>query len=243
MKIELEGEGAVGVIVGVLGSIAVAALLVGIRSRIDQANVALALVLVVVLAAYTGGRVAGAAAGIGAAVSFDFFHTQPFNSLAIKSGDDIVTTALLVAIGVAVGHIATSRHAASVAARTGIEEVAGIHRVAALSASGASRVEVTSAVTAEVASVLYLRECRFTDVDPELPHLESTGHVDAAYVFRRDGFVLPPEGVSIDVCLGEQRLGWLACEPAKDSDGVSLDRKHTAIALADLLGLALATSA
>ena len=55
--------------IGGLLAIAAAGLLGAVRGDISQANAALALVLIVVLAAFTGGRWAGVSTGIVAAVS------------------------------------------------------------------------------------------------------------------------------------------------------------------------------
>ena len=62
--------------IGGLLAIAAAGLLGAVRGDISQANAALALVLIVVLAAFTGGRWAGVSTGIVAAVAFDFFLTE-----------------------------------------------------------------------------------------------------------------------------------------------------------------------
>src|SRR5689334_2696462 len=53
-------RGLMGLALGGLGAIAVAALLVPLRTRMDHTNLALVLVLVVVLAAILGGRAAAA---------------------------------------------------------------------------------------------------------------------------------------------------------------------------------------
>ena len=74
-----------------------------------NANVALVLVLVVVLAAVGGGRTAGAVAAVSAALSFNFFHTVPYLTLEIDSADDVETTLLLLAVGLAVGQLASYR--------------------------------------------------------------------------------------------------------------------------------------
>ncbi|QXC59798.1 DUF4118 domain-containing protein [Aquihabitans sp. G128] len=241
----MDDRGVMGLSVGVLGSIGVAGLLTSFRGEIDQTNVALALVLVVVVAAYTGGRAAGSLSGVVAAVSFDFFHTQPYRSLAIKSADDVWTTLLLVAVGLAVGQIATSRRVAKVAERAGTEEVAGIHRVTELSAGGAAGPEVVAAVEAEVAAVLRLRRCTFTTdpVDASLARMEPGGRVGGApYVFQGDAFVLPADGVVIEVRHGERLLGSLVATPPSEPEGIDRDRRRTAVALADVLGLALAVA-
>ena len=95
--------------IGGAAPIAVAAALVSLRDHMLNANVALVLVLVVVLAAVGGGRSAGAAAAVSAALSFNFFHTVPYLTLEIDSADDVETTLLLLAVGLAVGQLATFR--------------------------------------------------------------------------------------------------------------------------------------
>ena len=87
----------------------VVAALVPLRDEMQPANVALVLVLVVLVAAVLGGRLAGAAVGLVVAVSFDFFFTRPYGSLAISSRDDLQTTVLLAAIGLIAGDLVERR--------------------------------------------------------------------------------------------------------------------------------------
>src|SRR5437588_9084498 len=95
-----------GSAVGGIGSIATAALLVAVRDQVATVNVALVLVLLVLLGAVIGGRRAGVVSAVVAAMSLDFFHTLPYNSLKIANSNDIQTTVLLLVVGVAVGEIA-----------------------------------------------------------------------------------------------------------------------------------------
>lgn len=232
---ELISAGLGGILV-----IAVAGLLGAVRGEIDQANAALVLVLVVIAAGFTGGSRAGVSTGLAAAVSFDFFLTRPYGSLAIKSSDDVIATVLLVTVGFAVGLIATSRDEARAASKAGSDEVAGAYRVARMVADGADITAVIAAVEDEVAGVLRLRECHFSVELPveELPELEPNGRVDAPYVHEGDGFVLPPDGLVIALRHGAVRRGWLVCRPAEPV-GISRDRRRTALVLADHLALAL----
>ena len=64
--------------------------------------------IVVVAVAALGGRAAGIVTALAAVVSFDFFHTEPYLSLAIDSRDDIETTVLLLVAAVLVGTIASA---------------------------------------------------------------------------------------------------------------------------------------
>lgn len=242
MRKNLSDTEVMGIGIGAVVALLVAGLLGAVRGELDQANGALVLVLVVVAAAYTGGRWAGVATGLVAAAGFDVFLTRPYGSLAIKSSDDVVTTVLLVLVGLAVGTIAADRREARAHGRAGTEEVAGLYRVAGLTADGADLATVVHAVEEEVASVLHLRDCRFERLpaDPPVPVLEPSGRVDAPYVFEGDGFALPADGVALAVRQGDRALGWLVGRPADDARGVSRDRRRTALVLADHLALTLA---
>lgn len=242
MRKKLSDSEMMGIGIGALVALTTAGLLGAFRGALGRPNAALVLVLVVVAAAAIGGRWAGVATGLIAAAGFDFFLTRPYGSLAIKSSEDVVTTILLVLVGLAVGTIAIAERTARHEGRTGTEEVAGLYRVARLSAEGAETEAVVHAIEAEVASVMHLRSCRFERLagDVSLPVLELSGRIDTPYVFEGDGFALPVEGMRVPVRHGEHALGWLVCHPVDGSLGVSRDRRRTALVLADHLALTLA---
>src|SRR6476659_7848817 len=100
-----DGRAALGVSVGSMGAIAAGAALVAVRDHFAQVNAVLILVFFVLLGAVIGGRVAGVVSALTAAVSFDFFYTQPYNSLKINSAADVETTILLLLVGLAMGEI------------------------------------------------------------------------------------------------------------------------------------------
>ena len=242
MRRPLTDSEVIGGAAGAIAALCVAGLLGSVRGEISQANAALILVLVIIGAAVVGGRWAGGATALAAAVSFDFFLTRPYGSLAIKDGSEIVTTILLFVVGVAVGQIVGSRLRARAGARTGTEEVAGLHRVARLVADDASDRDLIAAVEEEVADVLLLPSCSFhlLPPDPPRPLLEPTGRVDAPYVHLDDGFALPGAGLTVPVRAGGSTLGWLVCDGPDRLVGVAADRKRTALVLASLLGAHLA---
>ncbi len=107
-----ESDGLAWSAFGAIAAIAVAGLLVPVRSTIDNTNVALILVLVVVAAATFGGRTAGAVTSIVSALAFNYFQTEPFYTLRISDRDDIVSAVLLLVVGLAVGEIAVLAAAA-----------------------------------------------------------------------------------------------------------------------------------
>jgi hypothetical protein len=95
--------------VGAVGAVVVALALVPVRSAVGPASVALALVLVIVGAAAYGGRVAAALASAAAALSFNFLHAAPLYSFHLRNTEDVVTSVLMVLVGIAVGEVAVRR--------------------------------------------------------------------------------------------------------------------------------------
>jgi hypothetical protein len=232
----------VGMGIGGIGPVVVAGALVGVRGEIINANVALILVIVVLMGAVTGGRAAGVVGAISAALSFDFFHTQPYGSLTINSADDVETTVLLVIVGLVVGEIAVRARRSRVAAEEGRSEISRIHRIAELAARGDDAADVILAVQAELSGLLSLEDCRF-EAPPfgrALPELERTGAVNVAVRrYSHGAFELPDDGVVLPV-LGRGRvLGRFVLDPTAGV-GVSLERRVVAVALADQVGSVLA---
>ena len=231
-----------GIALGGLAPIAVAAVLVGVRSHIQNANVALILVVVVVTAAAIGGRVAGACSAVIAAVSFDFFHTQPYLRLTIDSADDVETTVLLLVVGLLVGHIAAGAMRAHASAAESSLDIRRIHRVAERAARGEEAPFVLQAAQDELVELLTLQSCRFEaqPIGYHLPRLERSGDLDTkVWRFRDDGFELPSEGVDLPVYGRGQQLGRFVLEPTAGV-GVTLEQRVVAVAIADQVGAALA---
>lgn len=227
---------------GALAPIAVAAALVGVRGHIQNANVALILVVVVVAAGAIGGRMAGACSAVVSALAFDFFHTQPYLRITIDTADDIESTVLLLIVGLAVGHLAAGSIRAKASATRSNLEIRRIHRVADRAARGEEAAEVIEAAQGELIDLLRLRSCRF-EAQPilsGLPRLERTGQLDTrVWRFRDGGFELPAEGVELPVHGRGQPLGRFVLEPTPGV-GVTLEQRVVAVAIADQVGAALA---
>jgi K+-sensing histidine kinase KdpD len=235
---------AVGLVIGGIGPILVAGVLVGIRDEIDSANVALLLVLVVLAAGVVGGRLPGAVGAVVGALSFDFFHTQPYGSLSIASRDDVETTLLLLVVGLVAGQIAVRARRSRSLATARRSEIQQLHHVAELVVGGASAADVERAVCDELTQLLTLRDCWY-EAEPStrtLPRLERNGAI-AATKYRHlgeEGFALPVDGVEIPIFVNGREQGRLLLVPEPDV-GVSLDRRLVAIAIADQLGAALSS--
>ncbi|MFN8017338.1 MAG: DUF4118 domain-containing protein [Acidimicrobiales bacterium] len=226
---------------GAVAAMAVAGILGSSRAVVSQANAGLVLVLVVIAAAAIGGRFAGVATALAAAVSFDFFLTKPYQSLAIKSGEEVLTTLLLLAAGLAVGQLARSRGDARSTARAGHDQVASLHRMAAATSGKDAMDALIRTAEDELVQVLRLERCTFSLLppDPPLPELDATGRMPGRLLHLGDGFALPPEGLVLPARNGGSVVGWLVCVPPARGVGVSLDRRRAALVIAAQLGAAL----
>jgi K+-sensing histidine kinase KdpD len=160
-----ESTSAVALAIAGLGPLVVAAALVSVRGHLVNVNVALILVVVVVLAAVSGGRAAGALAAVMAALSYEFFFTKPYLSLRISDGEDIVTTVLLLAIGLVVGELVVIGRRNRQAAGQAQEGISRLHRVAELAAGGARAEDLILVVESELEELLELDDCTY-DVAP-----------------------------------------------------------------------------
>jgi K+-sensing histidine kinase KdpD len=146
---------------GLVVPLAVAGALAPFRSTLPGTDAALCLVLVVVAVAAAGTRAGGYLAAVSAAAWFDFFFTTPYNEFAINNRDEIETTVLLLAIGVAVTEIAVwgRRQHAAASLRAGYLD--GVRAAAQAVAAGDSPAALTERVCQELSAVLGLRACRF----------------------------------------------------------------------------------
>ena len=94
------------VVASAITPLAACAILALFRDSIVNTNAALVLVLLVVAAASTGIRPAGIVAALAGAAGFDYFLTEPYNTLNIADRADLETAVLLLLVGAAVTEIA-----------------------------------------------------------------------------------------------------------------------------------------
>ncbi|HEV3364079.1 MAG TPA: DUF4118 domain-containing protein [Acidimicrobiia bacterium] len=234
-----------GIVFGGLAPVGVAALLVGLRGEIQNANVALVLVLVVVVAAAIGGRAAGLCAAVMSGAAFDFFHTRPYLNLKVANADDIETTVLLIVVGLAVGHIAAGAWREKASAATTSGEIRRIHRIAEEAARGDDTTQFLSLAEQELAGLLTLRDCRFEPWSSreERPRIERNGHVDTRVWRVAPGglFELPAGEVDLPVRGRGSELGRFVLRPTPGV-GVTLEQRVVAVAIADQVGAVLAAA-
>jgi hypothetical protein len=213
--------------------------MVGVRGEIDPQITALVLVVTVVGGAQVGGRLGGLASAVMAAISFDFFHTQPYLSLKITNAKDIETTVLLLVVGLAVGALADRLQLERMFGREGAHASSALGRVLAVAADGRAD-DVESSVRAELLELLSLQECWFTTDAVTLTTIDRVGTIRGEGPSNLGGdFALPVEGVALAVTWNDRCFGYLTAIPVPGVIVMAANRR-AAVAMAEVLGLALA---
>jgi len=234
----------IGAAVGLPAAIGLGAVLAVFRPLFDATSAALGLMIVVVAMAALGGRAAGIVTALAAVASFDFFHTEPYLSLAIASRDDVETTFLLLLAAVLVGTIAARGRAARRREGAARSEIRRIHRVAEAAASGRAPAEVIAAAQDELRELLVLRESRFEalpldDLRGTYARIGRNGAVEGVTSMTfgrgdegRGGFELPLGGAELPVLARGQHIGRFVLVPTAGRP-VSLEARLVAVAIAD----------
>ena len=138
---------------------------------------------------------AGLLAALSTAVWFNFFWTEPYQTLVISSRADVETAVLLLLVGMAVTEIAVWGHRQQAAASREAGFRDGLLAAAEAVATGDTPSAVIDRVSAQLVSLLGLERCRFdygTGLDhPRLEHDGSVTWRRRALDVDADGF--PPE--------------------------------------------------
>ena len=222
-------------------AIGVAAALVPLRDELGSANAALLLVMIVVAAAAVSGRVGGVVTGVVASLAFNFFYTKPYLTLRIHSGRDVVTTVLIVVLGLAVGELGVARSRQSATRRSHLRSMRSLETIGALVSAGASSDEVWQEVRRGLVETLAVLDARFEvdEANAHLPLIERDGRVDFHdKKYLGEGFALPAIGATLNVEADGVRLGRIVLAP-DPSAGVTRVQRRTAVAMADQLAIAL----
>ncbi len=222
-------------VVGPVLAVLVGAVTSSIRDQVGASNIGIALAIIVVLAALCG-RVAALTTAVAAALTFNFFHTQPYHSLRVHESRDVVIVALLAVLGLVVSDISSWMHrretidarlaTANDAPRAVTEMLASPHPVG----------EVWPAVATTIIDQLGLADCSFEPGDhTKLPLISRVG---ASRAHTDDGFVLPSGGAALPVVSGTETLGHLVLRPRTGISSLWVERR-VAVALADHVAIAL----
>jgi len=92
------------IFIGPLVAIGLGAATASVRDEVGSTIVGVALATVVTVAALIG-RTAALTTALAAAITFNFFHTEPYHSLRIHDPGDVVIVALLLGLGVAISDV------------------------------------------------------------------------------------------------------------------------------------------
>ncbi len=226
----------------VLVPVGVAVALIPGRGHLDTADNALVLVVAIVAVATTGRRLAAVVAALSATLSYDYFLTRPYGSFRITGHADVVTGVLLLVVGLTVGELAARSRRHRDHARQGSQQVALVHSVTELAASGQDAVTVIGAAADELRHLLHLRDCRFTS--------QPCDHVTARITPRGDVVVgretwatedlgLPTSAIDLPVRSGGWLLGHFVLTPTPGAP-VPHQQLLVAVTIADQVGAALA---
>jgi hypothetical protein len=233
----------IAVAAAVLLPLAVAAVLLPLRSSWSNTDVALVLVIAVVAVAALGNRLAGALAAVSAAIWFDFFFTVPYERFTIARSADVRTVLLLLVVGLVVSQLAARVRRLRVIAITDERYLAEIHDTAELAQTARSPDAVIDRVRDQLIGLLDLAGCRFEygTLLGHPPRLEPDGSVMAGhqrYDVEETG--LPREEIELRTFGHGQYYGRFMLRPKPESRP-SLQARLVAVTLADQAGRALST--
>jgi hypothetical protein len=228
--------------VGLVAPAAVASALIPARDHIGNVNVALVLAVVVIAVAACGRRLAALLAAASAAIWFDVLHTRPYYSFTITQRNDVITTALLLVVGIAVGELAVWSRKQRAAATAGSADIARMHTVGDLVADGKPLDQVILAVAYELKDLLSLKACRFHHglSEREPGRIGRNGDVILHDVrWDVDDMGLPGKEVDLLVQWGHDAFGRYVLVPTPGV-AISLERRLVAVALADQVAAVMA---
>jgi K+-sensing histidine kinase KdpD len=234
-------RGRVILLAAIAGPIAAAVVLTPWRGHLDTADNALILVVVIVAVASTGRRLAVAVAALVSALAFDFFLTRPYGSFRITREQDLITELLLVVVGLAVGELAARGQTHRVAAADRTHELALLHSVTELAASGQDPRLVIEAALKALQQLRSLRNCHFTRHDPGTiaARLSAEGTVTLRNMsWKTEDLGLPTRRVDLPVRAGGWLLGHFLLTPTPGTP-VSRQQLSVAVAIADQVGTSL----
>lgn len=222
-------------LVGPVAVIAVAWISTSVRDTMAIANVALVMATVTVAIAVVSWK-AGLATSLAAALSLNYFHTEPVHSLRISAQADVVAVVLLATIGVATSAATAIRVRAFAHEHVAVKAAEGRNLLATAGAVNRPVDVVWTEVVRAACAGLSLVECR----------IESAGSSRLPTIARQrptvDGggtFVLPETGAVIAFA-DPRHPAQVVLTPRAGMGALELDRR-TVMAFVDQLEAVLPT--
>jgi hypothetical protein len=126
----------VWIVTGALGSMTLAVALIPLRGQVAASNLAFVFMAFTIIVAELGGRGAPLVTALIAAMSLNFFLTQPYLTLTMSKTDDVVAFFALAACGLIAAAFGRRRARLSAVAGRADRELAALARFAERSRSG-----------------------------------------------------------------------------------------------------------
>lgn len=234
----------VALIASLFAPLAIAAVLVPLRTHVSNTDIALILVVVIVAVSALGNRLAGAIAALSAAVWFDFFFTNPYETFSISKSADIRTAVLLLLVGLAVSQLAARARRLQVVAITDAHYLGQLHEAAVLAQRSGSANLMADHVARQLVDLLQLRGCRFEygKLTGHPPRLVQDGAVmvgSRTVDVEKHG--MPQQEIELRVFGNGRYYGRYMMSPNPDAVP-SLQARLVAVTLADQVGSVLDTA-
>ena len=235
----------IGLAIALAGPVALCAILLPLRQSFVGSSLPLVLVLPLVIAAILGGRPGGVIAAVMTVAAFDFFFTRPFYSLAIHGQDDVITTLVLLVVGLVVAELVVRTRRSERVAAERAARVESMRRVAGMGSANERPGWLITAAGEELLTTLGADEIVYR-----------AGAPDGGFPVLGHGRITVPSGAP-PLVEPDWAEGWTLALPVDSfgrpighfqvhfSDrnaplGLSSDARIHAIALADTLGAGLA---
>jgi hypothetical protein len=218
----------------------VASACIPLRSSLPNTDIALVLVATIAVVARLGGRAATVLGSVSGALSFGYFHTEPYGHWQIAHARDVETTVLIVLVGVFVGELTlrVSHHRA--AAARGSADLAVLAETAELMAVGDDPGLVVAAVAGELVRLLGLVDCEFS-AEPPSGSVPWVGRDGARSGPGPLATIDPAPAFDLPVWVQGQVLGHYRMTFRSGAEPPA-DRLGLAVSLADQAGAALAVA-
>jgi K+-sensing histidine kinase KdpD len=224
--------------VAVLAPAVLAVVMYPFRNTLAAPALPMLFVLPVVVAAMIGGRGPAVLAALVGAAAFDFFLTEPFWSFRIHGQADVVVAVTLAVVGLAVAELVSSRDRSAALARQRARDLASLQRVAGLGAGSEDRGWLIVAAETELEELLDVPAIEFRPgaVPADAIRL---GHGKLTVPAARPERAARP--LVVPVAAAGREIGYfVVAQPPGRVFSLSSQRRAQAIAVADLLGAALA---
>lgn len=228
--------GRAAVIAGPVIVVGIAASTASVRQDMGIANVALVLAAVTIGAALLG-SLAGLTTSVAAAVSLNYFHTEPVHSLRVSAGSDLVAVALLAALGLMVSAVTALRVRGTAVTRRGAFADQAASDLRASLSSAQPVVDVWDMAVAAAAAQFGLVDARLEPAGASRLPVVSRKPWDPRNIPDDNMMVLPEGGAIVqfrDPRHGEQ----LVMTPRPGMGAVSIDRR-VALTFADQVEVSL----